>query len=75
MYRLTITQKDMVMPYIVVDAHTLDEVQAYLEDYKKRSNSERKFTNYDVIQYNEVLEDSYTLDDVSFKELKQEGYV
>jgi len=75
MYRLTITQKDMVMPYIVVDAHTLDEVQAYLEDYKKRSNSERKFTNYDVIQYNEVLEDSYTLDDVSFKELRKEGYV
>jgi len=75
MYRLTITQKDMVMPYIVVDAHTLDEVQAYLEDYKKRSDSERKFTNYDVIQYNEVLEDSYTLDDVSFKELRKEGYV
>jgi len=75
MYRLTITQKDMVMPYIVVDAHTLDEVQAYLEDYKKRSNSERKFTNYDVIQYNEVLEDSYTLEDVSFKELRKEGYV
>ena len=75
MYRLTITQKDMVMPYIVVDAHTLDEVQAYLEDYKKRSDSERKFTNYDVIQYNEVLEDSYTLEDVSFKELRKEGYV
>jgi len=75
MYRLTITQKDMVMPYIVVDAHTLDEIQVYLEDYKKRSNSERKFTNYDVIQYNEVLKDSYTLDDVSFKELRKEGYV
>lgn len=75
MYRLTITQKDMVMPYIVVDAHTLDEVQAYLENYKKTSDVERKFTNYDIIQYNEVLEDSYTLEDVSLRELKQEGYV
>lgn len=75
MYRLTITQKDMVMPYIVVDAHSLDEVQAYLENYKKRSDSERKFLNYDIIQYDEILEDSSTLEDVSLSELKSEGYV
>lgn len=75
MYRLTITQKDMVMPYIVADAQSLDEVQAYLEDYKKRPDSGRKFLNYDVLEYNEVLEDSNTLEDVTFPELRKEGYV
>ena len=78
MYRLTITQIPPLDLYIVCDYPTLDEVATTLRAYKQRLINEGKeqfFVNYDIIQYNEILEDSNTLEDVSLRELKQEGYV
>ena len=74
MYRLTITQASNTEGYLVADAETLDQIQLMLEDYKKQDRS-KLFTGYDIIQYNEILEDSVTLEDISFTELKKEGYV
>jgi hypothetical protein len=73
MYRLTINQTSKTMPYIVVDCQTLEECTKCLEDYKKRKSS--CFINYDLIKYDEILEDSNTLEDVTFPELRKEGYV
>lgn len=78
MYRLTITQIPPLDLYIVCDYPTLDEVATTLRAYKQRLINEGKeqfFVNYDIIQYDEILEDSNTLEDVSLRELKQEGYV
>ena len=78
MYRLTITQIPPLDLYIVCDYPTLDEVATTLRAYKQRLINEGKeqfFVNYDIIQYDEILEDSNTLEDVSLKELRMEGYV
>lgn len=78
MYRLTITQIPPLDLYIVCDYATLDEVSTTLRAYKQRlitQGKEQFFVNYDIIQYDEILEDSNTLENVSLRELKQEGYV
>jgi len=78
MYRLTITQIPPLDLYIVCDYPTLDEIATTLRAYKQRLINEGKeqfFVNYDIIQFDEILEDSNTLEDVSLKELKMEGYV
>jgi len=78
MYRLTITQIPPLDLYIVCDYPTLDEVATTLRAYKQRLINEGKeqfFVNYDIIQYEEILEDSNTLEDVSLRELKEERYV
>lgn len=74
MYRLTICQTDMNYPYIVYDNETLDGIQKALESYRKDYDTS-KFISYDLIQFDEFLEESNTLEDVSFKELRKEGYV
>lgn len=74
MYRLTICQTDINYPYIVYDNETLDGIQKVLESYRKDYDTS-KFISYDLIQFNEFLEESNTLEDVSFKELRKEGYV
>lgn len=74
MYRLTIEQTSNEMPYIVLDCHTLEQCSLYLQAYKKRQTS-GSFINYDIIQYDEILEDSSTLEDISLSELRKEGYV
>lgn len=74
MYRLTICQTDMNYPYIVYDNETLDGIQKALESYRKDYDTS-KFISYDLIQFDEFLEESSTLEDVSFKELRKEGYV
>ena len=73
MYRLTICQTDMNYPYIVYDNETLDGIQKALESYRKDYDTS-KFISYDLIQFDEFLEESSTLEDVSFKELRKEGY-
>lgn len=78
MYRLTIDQTKSTLPYIVVDCQTLEDVSNTLNAYKKQlkeSNSEEQFIHYDIIEFNEILEDSYTLEDVSLSELKKEGRI
>jgi len=74
MYRLTICQTDMNYPYIVYDNETLDGIQKALESYRKDYDTS-KFISYDLIKFDEFLEESSTLEDVSFKELRKEGYV
>ena len=74
MYRLTICQTDMNYPYIVYDNETLDGIQKALEYYRKDYDTS-KFISYDLIKFDEFLEESSTLEDVSFKELRKEGYV
>lgn len=71
MYRLTIEQASNEMPYIVLDCDTLEQCSLYLQAYKKRQTSD-SFINYDIIQYDEILEDSSTLEDVSLSELRKE---
>ena len=78
MYRLTITQIPPLDLYIVCDYPTLDDVATTLRAYKQRLQREGKeqfFVNYDIIQFDEILEDSNTLEDVTFLELRKEGYV
>ena len=72
MYRLTIFQMDY--PDIVHDNETLDGIQKALESYRKDYDTS-KFISYDLIKFDEFLEESSTLEDVSFKELRKEGYV
>ena len=75
MYRLTIDQASDVMPYIVTDAETLSELTDYLEDYKRKLTNPDIFISYDIIEVKEILEYSSTLEDVTFPELRKEGYV
>ena len=74
MYRLTICQTDMNYPYIVYDNETLDGIQKALESYRKDYDTS-KFISYDLIKFDEFLEESSTLEDVTFPELRKEGYV
>lgn len=74
MYRLTICQTDTNYPYIVYDNETLDGIQKALESYRKDYDTS-KFISYDLIKFDEFLEESSTLEDVTFPELRKEGYV
>lgn len=74
MYRLTICQTAMNYPYIVYDNETLDGIQKALESYRKDYDTS-KFISYDLIKFDEFLEESSTLEDVTFPELRKEGYV
>ena len=74
MYRLTICQTDMNYPYMVYDNETLDGIQKALESYRKDYDTS-KFISYDLIKFDEFLEESSTLEDVTFPELRKEGYV
>ena len=78
MYRLTIQQTYPLETYIVENRETLDEITEFLQAYKnvlKKNNHEQFFVDYDLIQYDDILEYSNTLSDVTFPELKEEGYV
>lgn len=65
MYRLTIDQVPPSDPYIVADFDTIEDAYRALKDYKNRLEKENRlqlFTHYDIIEFNDVYEDSYTLD-------------
>lgn len=73
MYRLTITETDLNSPldvYIVRDFTFLHEVTDFLRKYKEQVPNP-VFQNYDIIKYNEILVDSYELDNIDFNELEE----
>lgn len=73
MYRLTIIELDFDNPrdnYIVRDFTFLHEVTDFLKKYKEQVPN-HVFQNYDIIKYDEILVDSYKLDNIDFNELEE----
>lgn len=70
MYRLTIDQASDVMPYIVYDSDTLEGISDALKSYKQKYDTS-KFINYDIIKFDEILVDSYELDNLDFSDMKE----
>lgn len=70
MYRLTIDQASDVMPYIVYDSDTLEGISDALKSYKQKYDTS-KFINYDMIKFDEILVDSYELDNLDFSDMKE----
>lgn len=70
MYRLTIDQASDIMPYIVYDSDTLEGISDALKSYKQKYDTS-KFINYDIIKFDEILVDSYELDNLDFSDMKE----
>ena len=73
MYRLTITETDLNSPldvYIVRDFTFLHELTEFLKQYRTQVPN-HVFQNYDIIKYDEILVDSYELDNIDFNELEE----
>ena len=70
MYRLTIDQASDVMQYIVYDSDTLEGITDALKYYKQKYDTS-KFINYDIIKFDEILVDSYELDNLDFSDMKE----
>ena len=70
MYRLTIEQASDVMPYIVYDSDTLEGISDALKSYKQKYDTSKSI-NYDIIKFDEILVDSYELDNLDFSDMKE----
>ena len=70
MYRLTIYQTSNEQAYIVYDNETLEGISDALKSYKQRYDIS-KFINYDIIKFDEMLVESFELDNLDFSDMKE----
>lgn len=70
MYRLTIYQASNDRSYIVYDNDTLEGISDALKSYKQKYDTS-KFINYDIIKFDEILVDSYELDNLDFSDMEE----
>lgn len=70
MYRLTIYQASNEQGYIVYDNDTLQGISDALKSYKQKYDTS-KFINYDIIKFDEILVDSYELDNLDFSDMEE----
>ena len=70
MYRLTIYQASNERSYIVYDNDTLEGISDALKCYKQKYDTS-KFINYDIIKFDEILVDSYELDNLDFSDMEE----
>lgn len=70
MYRLTIYQTSNEQAYIVYDNETLEGISDALKSYKQRYDIS-KFINYDIIKFDEILVESFELDNLDFSDMKE----
>ena len=67
MYRLTIYQASNERTYIVYDNDTLQGISDALKSYKQKYDTS-KFINYDIIKFDEMLVESFELDNLDFSD-------
>ena len=70
MYRLTIYQASNERSYIVYDNDTLEGISDALKCYKQKYDTS-KFISYDIIKFDEILVDSYELDNLDFSDMEE----
>ena len=68
MYRLTIYQASNERAYIVYDNDTLKGISDALKSYKQQYDIS-KFINYDIIKFDEMLVESFELDNLDFSDM------
>ena len=70
MYRLTIYQASNDRAYIVYDNDTLKGISDALKSYKQQYDIS-KFINYDIIKFDEMLVESFELDNLDFSDKEE----
>ena len=70
MYRLTIYQASSEQAYIVYDNDTLQGISDALKSYKQKYDIS-KFINYDIIKFDEMVVESFELDNLNFSDMEE----